>query len=133
MHPKISIVSSIAECATLATLSLVQGVRYIGGIIADEDWQKITGPHGLVFVLIIGLLTLWIKSQRNDAATERRHREAMEAQREYADELKSLTVEQTKNSMRFMASIDNMDKNIQRLTIEIEDRMPPHPSKRNAA
>lgn len=133
MHPKL--LSPIAECVTLAAVTVYQGIAYIGGIISDEDWSKITGPHGLVFVLIIGLLTLWIKSQRNDVATERRHKEALSAQKENfellmemnttnADGLKALTVESIKANMRCIGAIESMDKNIQRLTVEMEDRLP---------
>lgn len=104
----------------------------IATLISNDDWSRITGPHGLVFVLIIGLIVVWTKSVRDDAARERRHRETIATQQEHfkalldlnektADDLKVLTVAATKAQMSSTNAIISMDHNIIRLTNEMAD------------
>ena len=101
-------------------------------VISNEDWEKITGPHGLVFVLICGLIVVWTKSVKDDSARERRHRESIAAQEEHfkslmainaktSNDLSVLTVAATKAQMTATGAIVSMDNNIVRLTNEISD------------
>lgn len=125
LHP----LAAIIDVTTLGFLAAWQGMATL---ISNDDWSKITGPHGLVFVLIIGLIVVWTKSVRDDAARERRHRETIKTQQEHfnallelnektADDLKILTVAATKAQMSATNAIISMDHNIIRLANEISD------------
>jgi hypothetical protein len=121
--------AAIIDVTVLGALALWQG---LSTLISADDWSKITGPHGLVFVLIIGLIVVWTKSVRDDAARERRHRESIKTQEEHftslltlnaktADDLKVLTVASTKAQINSTNAIISMDRNIIRLTNVIDD------------
>lgn len=116
------------DIIALSTLAVWQGAI---ALISNDDWNKITGPNGLVFVLIIGLIVIWTKSVRDDAAKERRHKETISAQSKHydsllalntktAEDLKKLTVESTTAQINATNAIDSLDSNIVRLTHEIE-------------
>lgn len=120
---------AITDIFMLGFLAVWQGMATL---ISSDDWNRITGPHGLVFVLIIGLIVVWTKSVRDDAARERRHRETIKTQETHfnallslnkttADDLKALTVAATKAQMSSTNAIIAMDHNIIRLTNEISD------------
>ena len=70
-------VSTAFDIIALTSLAIWQGVTTFAAFISNEDWEKITGPHGLVFILICGLIVVWTKSVKDDAARERRHRESI--------------------------------------------------------
>jgi hypothetical protein len=119
----------VADVVMLGFLAVWQGMATL---ISNDDWSRITGPHGLVFVLIIGLIVVWTKSVRDDAARERRHRETIKTQQDHfnallelnektADDLKVLTVASTKAQMSATNAIISMDHNIIRLTNEMSD------------
>lgn len=121
--------AAIADIVTLGFLASWQGTL---ALISSDDWNRITGPHGLVFVLIIGLIVLWTKSVRDDSARERRHKETIKSQQDNfkalldlngktADDLRVLTVASTKAQMTSTNAIISMDHNIVRLTNEIAD------------
>jgi len=121
---------AIADIATLALLAVWQG---LATLFTDEDWNRITGPHGLVFVLIIGLIVVWAKSVKDDGHRERRHKEMIKSQQDHfdsllnlnaktADDLKVLTIASTKAQMSATNAIISMDHNIIRLTNELSDQ-----------
>lgn len=125
--------SPVANLIDGATLYFLAGYQAYFAFISDNDWAKITGPHGLVFVLVVGLIVIWTKSLRDDAARERRHREAISSQEEHfkllinlnekaTEDLKVLTVASTKAQMSATNAIISMDHNIIRLTNELSDQ-----------
>jgi len=111
------------EVIGLAFLLAWQGFSAGLAIISDADWAKITGPHGLVFVLIIGLCVVWAKSCRDDVARERRHKETLVAQEEHfaallslnsktAQDLKDLTIQSIKAQMMATAATVDLRKEL---------------------
>jgi hypothetical protein len=123
-------VTSLVEGTMLSILAIWKGTATI---ISDDAWEKLTGPHGLVFALIIGIIIIWSKSVRDDAARERRHKETIKTQQEHfqklidlnektANDLKILTVASTKAQMSATNAIISMDHNIIRLTNELSDQ-----------
>lgn len=124
--------TNIVEFLALSSLAIWQG---FSAMISPDTWEKITGPHGLVFVLIIGLIVVWTKSVRDDASRERRHKETIKSQQDHfealidlnektANDLKLLTVASTKAQMSSTNAIISMDHNIVRLTDEIAGHFP---------
>lgn len=122
--------AAVFDITMLGILAVWQGMATL---FSSEDWNRITGPHGLVFVLIIGLIVVWTKSVRDDASRERRHRETIQSQQEHfnalielneksANDLKALTVASTKAQMSATNAIISMDHNIIRLTNELTDQ-----------
>jgi hypothetical protein len=108
------------DFAALSTITVWQGVATI---LSADDWSRITGPHGLVFVLLIGLIVMWMKSVRDDASKERRHKESISAQEVHfkalldlnaanANDLKILSIASTKAQLSATASIIALDNNI---------------------
>lgn len=121
---------ALLDITMLGVLAVWQG---LATLFSSEDWNRITGPHGLVFVLIIGLIVVWTKSVRDDTARERRHKETIKSQQEHfnalielnektASDLKVLTVASTKAQMSATNAIISMDHNIIRLTNELSDQ-----------
>lgn len=124
--------ASLFDILALAGLAVWQGLATLVALVSAEDWEKITGPHGLVFVLICGLIVVWTKSVRDDAAKERRHKETISTQQAHfkalldlnekgSEDLKVLTVASTKAQMAATNAIISMDHNIIRLTNELAD------------
>jgi len=122
--------TSFVEGTILSGLAVWKGTL---AFISDDHWNKLTGPHGLVFALVIGIIIIWSKSVRDDAARERRHKETIKAQEKHfqdlldlnsktANDLKVLTVASTKAQMSATNAIISMDHNIIRLTNELSDQ-----------
>lgn len=94
---------------------------YQAAIISDEDWSKITGPHGVAFIAVCAVVVLWFnkltgeKSRSKELAAqmerederreaeernkEKRHEENLAASREYAEGMKALAVESMKTTI----------------------------------
>jgi len=133
MPPRLTdIAIHAAEGIALGLLALYNGTRYVAGLISDEDWQKITGPHGVAFLAVTACIVLWLnglrrekieekRRSREEAAREARHAENIAVQREAKDEVKALVVECVKSNAMVTAAITSIDKNNQRLTVEIEN------------
>lgn len=122
--------SAIVEGMALSFLAIW---KLSSALVSQDYWDKLTGPHGLVFALIIGIIVIWSKSVRDDAARERRHKETIKTQEEHfqklidmnekgANDLKILTVASTKAQMSSTNAIISMDHNIIRLTNELSDQ-----------
>ena len=112
--------------------------------IADQDWSRLLGPQGLTVGLIFAVCVLWtngildrkakekrdaIADEKEDerrgkeeAARENRHAQLVATNKENAESLKALTVESIKAQAKATHAVETMDKNIQRLTIELADR-----------
>lgn len=123
-------ITSIVEGSLLSILAIWKGSV---AFISTDQWDKLTGPHGLVFALVIGIIVIWSKAVRDDAARERRHKETIKAQERHfqdlidlnektANDLKILTVASTKAQMSATNAIISMDHNIIRLTNELSDQ-----------
>lgn len=115
------------------TLSLIASYQLLAEAIDETSWTRLTGAHGTLFVLAIGIIVLWnaarVREKKEDArrkdegdARERQHTELVSTNKENAEGLKALTVESIKSNMKSTAAIENMDKHIQILTAEIRDR-----------
>lgn len=146
-----SMVYSFTWLGEFAFLGLAAVVSGLNNIIDEQSWDRLTGRHGALFVMAIALLVFWnsnrlrekrdakrqsiiesredarrkeeeILRQTENAAREDRHREAMELQRRNSDQLITLNAESIKAQAKCTHAIEAMDKNIQRLTMEISDR-----------
>lgn len=102
-------------------------------LIADEDWNRFLGPHGVAVVSILAVLALWgqgiAKSRqeradraKDEAARERRHNEAIALQRENAQHLMSLSAESIKAHAKSVQAIESFDRTIRNMTEELKDR-----------
>lgn len=114
------------ECAILSLLALTQGVLAVAEAITAEDWQRVTGPHGVAFVACVSTLVLWatfitlIRRVRLDAlAKEKRDREDSHAreERERADRADHFERLHDSNKENVNRLIDLTEKH-QRLTVE---------------
>lgn len=125
--------SYTVEGFILLTLAVANGGKFIAGIILDADWNKITGPHAFLFGLVIAVSVLWnsgrvqekkenARREKEESAREKRHNELVATNKENADSLKALTVESIKAQAKATHAVETMDKNIQRLTVELADR-----------
>lgn len=126
---------------------LIEGSILTGGmlaIISDQDWQRMTGPHGVAFIAVLAVIVLWANGLRkekaeisrrqaeeiraearrvaDEAALEKRHTETMTMQRENADKLMQLTVESIKAQGHTSQAIISIDSTIKRLTEEVASR-----------
>lgn len=96
--------ATVAEGAVLIYLSVANGWHYVASIFSDEDWNRITGPHGVAFISLAAVVVLWgngIRRERNEerrreieeAKREKRHAELVNLQKENAEKLTDLTVQ----------------------------------------
>jgi hypothetical protein len=125
--------SYTVEGILLLSLAVANGGKFLMGIIMDSDWEKITGPHAFLFGLVIAVGVLWnsgrvqekkenVRREREEAARENRHNQLVATNKENAESLKALTVESIKAQAKATHAVETMDKNIQRLTIELGER-----------
>lgn len=102
-------------------------------VLADKDWDRFLGPHGVAVVSIIAVIALWAQAlskgrqERKDkaeaeAARERRHSETLRLQRENSDKILELSAESIKAHARSVQAITSFDRTIQNLTEELKDR-----------
>lgn len=124
--------SSGFDIVALVGLTVWQGISTTIAFISSEDWDKVTGPHGLVFVLLCGLIVVWTKSVKDDAGKERRHKEIIAEQQKTFDRhfsklnennkvLTDLIVSSNRQQDRTSNAIMAMDKSIIRLSNELDD------------
>ena len=122
------------EGLILAALALANGVSYALAVISDADWDRITGPHGFLFGAVVAIGILWnagrvreknesARRDKEEAAREARHAELVATNKANAESLKALTVESIKAQGKATHAIETMDRNIQRLTIEVADKI----------
>lgn len=109
------------------------------GLFSKEDWSRMTGPVSGLVVSILIMVVLFKHSanriRKDDERArldrqdrEERHKEAMQVQRDLMKKLEdkderlmALTVEQMKAQGHATNAINSMDRNIQRLTIQLAD------------
>ena len=124
--------------AILLGLALgVNGASYVAELITEGDWQKMTGPHGGMFLLAIAVIALWLNKISDDKARakaiasqeakedarrqeeelnkEKRHAETIAASAEYAYQMKALAVESMKVTMK-------VDHTLAQLTAQLQSR-----------
>jgi hypothetical protein len=116
---------------------MIDGIALSGlsflAIISETDWSRITGPHGVAFVAIAAVIVLWASGIRKDKrederrtkeenAREGRHSESIAIQKDNAEKLVALTVENIKACGHVTQAIHSMDRTIQQLTHELGDR-----------
>lgn len=91
-------------------------------LISDDDWAKITGPHGVAFIAVVAVIVLWInkigadktraselaehdrkedvRREQEEIAKEKRHQENLKSTKAYAEEMQKLAVESMKVTMK---------------------------------
>jgi len=117
---------NILEGSLLSALSVF-------AIISETDWSRITGPHGVAFVAIAAVIVLWASGMRKDkrederrakeeSSREARHAESIRLQKENADKLIEITVENIRAAGKVTQAITSMDRTIQHLSNELSDR-----------
>jgi hypothetical protein len=117
---------NILEGSMLSMLSIV-------AIISEADWARILGPHGVAVCAILGLAIVWGSGLRKDkrederrakeeSSREARHAESIRLQKENADKLIEITVENIKAAGKVTQAITSMDRTIQHLSNELSDR-----------
>ena len=151
----LTITGTIFEGVVLGILAIANGCKYIAAMIADEDWQKLTGPYAFLFGLIIAVIVLWnsgrmreknenIRRAAEAVAREKQHSETLALQKENSQKLLDLTAESIKAHGMSVGAIKSMDRTIQALTVELSERpcqaekfkrpfprLPDHPPKKS--
>ena len=121
--------STIVEGLTLCSIAAYQATV---GIIDSISWERLIGDHGALFAVSVGAIVLWNskrvdRSEENkrrakeEESRERRHVESITGNAKNADELKALTVESIKSNMMVAQAINNMDKGVRDLSLEVRD------------
>lgn len=125
--------ADIIQGAIWSGLSIYSGSEALGTVISEQDWSRMIGPHGALFLACVGLILMWTnnrrrerreeaKSAREEAAREARHAEQMTLQQANADKLMELTAESIKAHRMSVGAIKSMDRTIMLLTEELKDR-----------
>lgn len=113
-------------------------------VISDSDWEKLTGPHALVFGVVIAVGILWFtlikvvgayhkrmvarekteaeRQARDDEARERRHKEAMEMQSSFHEKMLKVSTESILSIERSTAAIKGMKRALDYQTQELRKR-----------
>ena len=111
----------------------------LGSAISEEDWLRIKGPEGALFLSVIIIVVLWNQgrirekneNRRRDEelkATEKRHQEMLEIQQRAADKNEKLVVECILSNGKVTTAINSLDNSMKHLVNEILD-----PDRRNRA
>jgi flagellar biosynthesis component FlhA len=112
--------------------------------VTETDWQRITGPHGVAFVAIAAVIVLWgsgirdkallrketeereireeKRREKEESAREARHAESIKLQRENAEKLIGITVENIKAAGHVTQAINSMDRTIQQFSHDLGQR-----------
>ncbi len=134
-------IPSWAQHAIEGTMLLIFSVV---ALISEQDWGRLLGPHGVAVAALMAVVALWLGNIRDkrilredlesrerreenrraveEASREKRHTESIRIQRENADKLIALTVENIKAAAHVTASIESVDRTIQTLADELKDR-----------
>ena len=100
-------VSFVTEAALLSYLAIQNGLNLAASLISDEDWQRISGPHGVAFISVVAVIVLWVnglrreknedsRRVREEVRREARHAETIVLQRENSAKLIDLTIQSIK-------------------------------------
>ena len=96
--------AGVAEASILAVLAVKSGYTYLSAAIGDDDWSKITGPHGVAFIAVIAVIVLWFnglrrekneekRREKEELNREKRHSESIALQRENSKTLIDLNIQ----------------------------------------
>jgi hypothetical protein len=113
-------------------LSAVAAYQLAVDLIDQTSWDRMTGEHGAVFLLAIGVVVLWnsgrvsrkdedARRAKEEESRERRHNESIASGAKNADELKALTVENIKSNIMVAQAIANMDRGVRDLSLEVRE------------
>jgi len=126
-HP---IASNFLEGSILGFIAMFNGTVAVTEAITDKDWLRLTGQHGVIFVLTVVGLAFWAKSIRDeksrakeDEARERRHMESLDASEKHfqmlttmnkqnAEDLKEVSIESIKAQMEGTSAIKALTKEL---------------------
>jgi len=136
--------NTILEGILLCGLAIWKTSSAVFLAIAEHDWNRLLGPQGFTVGLIFAVVVLWSngvldrrakekrdaiaqdkedqRREKEEAARENRHAQLVGTNKENAESLKVLTVESIKAQAKATHAVETMDKNIQRLTVELADR-----------
>ena len=119
----------IFEAIALGFLTVWQGLSAIASLISNEDWDRITGPHGVAFVACAACLVLWLNAVNRDrkedkrriaedAAKERRHEDSIRALNLYSEKVMGIAVDTAKTNMHVAEAIKSLDSTIKKLVLK---------------
>ena len=136
--------NTILEGILICGLALWKTSSAVFLAIADQDWSRLLGPQGFTVGLIFAVVVLWSngildrrakekrdavaqikedeRREKEESAREKRHADLVSTNKENADSLKALTVESIKAQGKATHAVETMDRNIQRLTVELSER-----------
>lgn len=117
-------VSQFIEGTILLLAGIGTGCNYLIAILSEEDWSKLTGPHGVAFLAVIAVIVLWGNGIRREKQEEkrrvdeeirreRRHTETLNLQRENSNKLIELTGESIKSNAYVTAAITALTKELE--------------------
>jgi hypothetical protein len=140
-HPLILAPSWLYHTAEASVLAMA-GTSL--AIISEQDWNRMTGPHGVAFIAVAAVIVLWAnglrkerleqkrrdeealrheaRRQEDEANREKRHKEAMSMQSANADRIMDITVESIKAQGHSAQAIASIDSTIKRLSDELSSR-----------
>jgi hypothetical protein len=130
-------IAHVFEGAVLSAFAAYQGSRAYMAEISDKDWDRMTGPHALAFAAVTAVLVLWAtlvgyiyrsakeqKKQKilDDAATDKRHQDQLEQQREAFEALTDIHTKTVEGLIKSNHAIEKLAKNIEYLTVAVIDQ-----------
>lgn len=119
------------EGFTLLTLATWSGSNALATVVSEDDWTKITGPHGVAFIAVAAVIVLWtsrvLSERRSEKSQNDRHKELIAVNRENADDLKELQKQTTDALIRSAshqaesaAAMRTLSNSLSLLTIELQ-------------
>lgn len=125
----------VCQGALLTFLALYNGAAAVVGVITETDWNRMTGPHGVAFIAVIAVIGLWVdrkvekrgeqkRRDKEDEAKEKRNQDLIDALKQLTESNHGLTERAITTIAESKAAIITLDRNIQRLTIEVSDKIP---------
>lgn len=111
-------------------LSILAAYQLAVGLIDADSWAKITGQHGTLFILSIGVIVLWNAGRVREAnaakrdvladqKSERQHAETLNLQKENSEKLMALQAESIVASLKSSNAIEDRNRIVDELVKEI--------------
>jgi len=132
LHPVLQATNFLFEGILYFVIAAKSGLSLIGNLISDSDWDKITGEHGVIFLLLCVLIVNWNnarirernENRRQAAASlllDKRHTEALDLQRDYTDAVRKIQEASIRSTTRVAIAVDLLSENLKAQTIALKD------------
>jgi predicted nucleic acid-binding Zn-ribbon protein len=119
---------------------------YVASVLSDEDWGKLTGPHGVAFAAVVAVIVLWtnkLMSEREakkealrrelkedniraeqEAARDVRHKEALATSEAHAETMREFLVKSLEVNIETKQAIADLTTQLKQRPCQLMNPIP---------